>query len=110
VLLDLGRAVSFLFSILSLWYLLDAAFFLPAARWEERLVAAIARVVIAACFCVASGLLFRLCSRPPLPLAQTLPVRLFLWTLLGASLLFVLAWILDVYYVPLLWRNQPWVF
>jgi hypothetical protein len=46
-------------------------------------------------------------SQPQVPLLHTLPVRLFLWALSGFSLLFVLGWYLDAYYVPLLWRNLP---
>jgi hypothetical protein len=107
VLLDLGRVVSLALSILSLYALLDSAFFLPATRWEERLVASIARVGLAACVCLISGHLFRFRNHPQVALGRTLPVRLFLWTILGAAILFALAWYLDVYYVPLLWKNQP---
>jgi hypothetical protein len=110
VLLDLGRAFTFLLSILSLYALIDTAFFLTATTWEQRLVASIARVVVAACVCAASGLLFRTETRPTTPLSHTLPVRLFLWTLFGVSILFCLAWFLDVYFVPYLWPNQPWLF
>ena len=110
MLLDLGRAISFLLSLLSFYAVLGAAFFATATTWEQRLVAAIARIVVAACVSCASGMLFRYESSPPVPLLRTLPVRLFLWTLVGVVVLFVLAWLLDTYYVPLLWRNQPWVF
>ncbi len=87
--------------------MLDTAFFLPAARWEERLVASFARIGLAACVCLISGLLFRYRARPEVPLTRTLPVRLLLWTLFGAVLLFALAWSLDVYYIPFIWKNQP---
>jgi hypothetical protein len=107
MLLDLGRAVSFAFSILSLYVLLDHAFFIPATRWEERLVGSCACIGLAACVCFASGLLFRYSTEPEVPLTRTLPVRVFLWTLLGVSVLFAVGWYLDVYYVPWLWRNQP---
>ena len=40
-------------------------------------------------------------------LMSTLPVRLFFCALAGMAVLFALSWYLDVYYVPLLWRNQP---
>jgi hypothetical protein len=53
-----------------------------------------------------SGLLFHL-SQPHVPLARTLPVRLFFWALSGFALFFALGWYLDGYYVPLLWRNLP---
>jgi hypothetical protein len=92
--------------VLSLCALLDAAFFVPATRWEDRLVASVARVGFAGCICLISGVLFHL-SEPRVPLARTLPVRLFVWALSGYSLLFALGWYLDACYVPLLWRNLP---
>ncbi len=110
MLLDLGRAISFLLSLLSFYAVLGSAFFATATTWEQRLVAAIARIVVAACVSCASGMLFRYESSPPVPLLRTLPVRLLLWTVAGVVVLFTLAWLLDTYYVPLLWRNQPWVF
>jgi hypothetical protein len=106
-LIDLGRAISLALSILSLYGMLDGAFFIPATRWEERLVGSIARVIIAACVCLASGFLFRHETEPASPLVRTLPVRLFLWTLFGCTLLFAISWFLDVYYMPMFWRNQP---
>lgn len=105
--LDLSRAVSLVFSILSLFALLNSAFFIPATRWEERFVGSGAYVGLAACICFASGLLFRYSTNPQVPLTRTLPVRLFLWTLFGVSILFAICWYLDLYYVPWLWRNQP---
>ncbi len=45
MLLDLGRAFSFLLSILSLWYLMNAAFFVTATIWQQRLLASIACIV-----------------------------------------------------------------
>ncbi len=52
------------------------------------------------------------CRRVPacrerLPFTSTLPVQLFFWAMLAVALLFVVSWYLEVYYVPLLWRNQP---
>jgi hypothetical protein len=38
---------------------------------------------------------------------RTLPVRLYFWALAGMTVLFVLSWYLEEYYVPLIWRNQP---
>jgi hypothetical protein len=110
LLLDLGRAFSFLLCILSLYALIDTAFFLTATTWEQRLVASILRVLLAACISCASGLLFQHHTDPPTPLVRTLPVRIFLWTIFAIVILFALAWLLDLYYVPLLWRNQPFIF
>ena len=106
MLLDLGKVVSFAMSILSLCALLDTAFFMPATRWEDRLVASLARIGFAGCVSLISGLLFHL-SQPQMPLYHTLPVRLFLWAIFGFSLLFALGWYLDAYYMPLFWRNLP---
>jgi hypothetical protein len=106
MLLDLGKLVSFLMSILSLCALLDTAFFMPATRWEDRLAASIARILFAGCVSLISGLLFHV-SQPQVPFFRTLPVRLFLWAMSGFTLLFVLGWYLDAYYMPLFWRNLP---
>jgi hypothetical protein len=108
--LDLGRVLSFFLSIVSLFSMMHGAFFVTATTWQERLVSSISHVVLAACVCCGSGLLFRQSTHPTIPLARTLPVLMFLWTLGAAIILFPLAWVLDTYYVPLLWRNQPWVF
>ncbi|HET7107236.1 MAG TPA: hypothetical protein VFI38_10525 [Candidatus Acidoferrum sp.] len=105
-LLDLGKAGSFLMSILSLCALLDSAFFVPATRWEDRLAVALAKAGFAGCVCLISGVLFHI-SQPQLPLARTLPVRVFVWAISGYSLLFALGWYLDAYYMPLFWRNLP---
>ncbi len=106
VLLDLGKSLSFFLSILSLCAVLDTAFFITASNWEDRLVASAARIALAACVSFTGGLLFRI-SEPRVPLMHTLPVRVFVCALFGFVLLFALAWYLDVYYVPLLWRNLP---
>ncbi len=110
VLLEIGRALSFLLSILSLFPIVLNAFFVPGTHWEERLSLSLVKIALAGCVCFASGLFF---YRPPRagdpgePLMRTLPVRMFLWTLLGVAVMFVLSWYLETYYVPLLWRNQP---
>jgi hypothetical protein len=107
MILELSRAVSLGLSILSLCALLDRTFFIPATRWEERLLGSGVYIGLAACVCLVSGLLFRHSTNPEVPLLRTLPVRLLLWTLLGLAVLFPICWYLDVYYVPWLWRNQP---
>jgi hypothetical protein len=111
MLLELGKALSFFLSILSLYPIVVSAFFVPGTHWEDRLSLALMKIALAGCVCFASGLFF---YRPPRDehdpgetLMQTLPVRMFLWTLGGVAVLFVLSWYLEEYYVPLLWRNQP---
>jgi hypothetical protein len=111
MLLDLGKAVSLILSILSLYPVMLSAFFVPGTRWEDRLVLSLLKIASAACICFASGLLFTLDSRPSLravsSIFSTLPVRIFLWAMSAMTVLFVASWYLEEYYVPLLWRNQP---
>ena len=112
MLLEVGKAVSFLVSLLSMFPLLERAFFAPGTRWEERLVPALEQLVLSGCVCFMSGLVFTWpsASNPEAgrSVFRTLPVKLYLWALLGMVLLFLLSWYLAAYYVPLLWKNQPW--
>ena len=105
MLLELARPLSFFLSMLSLYPVLVAAFFVPGTRWEERLVAALLRIALAGCMCLMSGLVF---SRPSAEnpqgerLMTTFPVRMFIWAMVGMALLFALSWYLDEYFVPLM--------
>ncbi len=106
MLLELVKPLSFFLSILSLYPVMLSAFFVPGARWEERLWLALLRVALAACVCFLSGLLYawrpRSSTQAAEPLLATLPVRLFFWAVGGMALLFALSWWLDAYYMPLL--------
>ena len=101
--LELARPLSFFLSMLSLYPVLVAAFFVPGTRWEERLVGALLRIALAGCACLMSGLVF---SRPSTEnpagesLMATLPMRMFIWAMLGMALLFALSWYLDENFVP----------
>lgn len=107
MLLELARPFSFFLSMLSLYPVMVSAFFVPGARWEERLEMALLRAALAACICFASGLLYAWPSNtePPEHLLSTLPVRMFLWTIAGMTVLFVLSWYLDTYFVPMARRD-----
>lgn len=109
--LELGKALSFFLSILSLYPVALSAFFVPGSRWQERLTMSLLKIAFAGCVCFASGLLFSLqpqeSSEAGQSLMSTLPVRMFFWAVLAMAILFVLSWYLEEYYVPLLWRNQP---
>jgi hypothetical protein len=107
VLLEMGKALSFFMSILSLYALLTSAFLVPGSHWDERLEGALARIALAACICFASGFLFSVSAKPEPPVTRTLPVKMFFWALAGMAVLFFLSWYLEEYYVPMLWRNQP---
>jgi hypothetical protein len=111
MLFDIAKALSFFLSILSLYPVAVSAFFVPGAHWQERLVLSLARMGLAGCVCLLSGLLF---SKPwqaeegnSPSLLATLPVRMYLWTVLGVSVLFLLSWYLEEFYVPYLWRKLP---
>lgn len=111
--LELGKAVSFFASILSLCALMRSAFFIPATTWQDRLLGSLLHIAFTACICFASGILFRedAARHQPFvepPLTATLPVRLFFFGLLGMTLLFTLSWFLVTYYIPQIWKNQPW--
>ena len=109
MLLELGRLFSLLLSILSLDALLASAFFVPGSHWDDRLLNSLMRILLAACVCFASGLLFEQHqgNEADSDILRTLPVRLFFWALTGMALLFALSWYLEEYYVPMIWRNQP---
>ncbi len=92
--LELTKAFSFFATLLSLYPVVLSAFFLPATRWQDRLLLALSKLIIAGCIALASGLLFTWPS-PSNPdagqsLTATLPVRLFLYATLGLTLLFAL--------------------
>jgi hypothetical protein len=104
MLLELGKSISFFLCILSLYWVMLSAFFVPGSRWQERLAACAVRVAVAGCFCFASGLLFawrRDESREPGPSPiSTLPMRLFFWCVSGMSTIFLLSWYIEEYYLP----------
>jgi len=105
MLLEIGRALSFFLSILSLFPVLRSAFFVPGSHWQERLAMSPMYIGLAACVCFASGLLFSWPS-PMNPngqsLTSTLPVRMLLWALAGMAVLFAVSWYLEEYYLPFL--------
>ena len=41
-------------------------------------------------------------------MTRTLPVQLFFWSLGGVVLMFLLSRYLEVFYIPLIWKNQPY--
>ncbi|MES2392122.1 MAG: hypothetical protein V4555_10815 [Acidobacteriota bacterium] len=98
MLLELGQAVSFFATILALCAVGIVAFFQPATRWDDRLLLALPRLVIAACTSLASALLFTWPTRSNpdahQPLLSTLPLRLFFWGTTAMALLFVAIWYL----------------
>ena len=113
MLLDLGKSLSFLAGLLSLFPLLFSAFFVPGTQWDDRVLLSLDKAALSGCLCFMSGLLFSISStnsrRHP-PVMSTLPVRLYFWALGGMIFLFAASWFLETYYVPLLWKNLPYKF
>jgi hypothetical protein len=109
MLLEIGRALSFLVSLLSLYPVLVSAFFVPGSHWQERVESSLLYIAFSACLCAVSGLLFTWPSpanaEAGQPLLSTLPVRMFLLALAGMVVLFAITWYLEEFYIPLL-RNR----
>lgn len=97
-LIDLGKAIAMLASILSLYWSAVAAFFTVNTDWQDRLLLLALKLVIAGCICVAGGIVFGLPVRanPDAgePLLRTLPVRLFCWGAVCITAMFLLSWYL----------------
>jgi hypothetical protein len=76
--LELAKAATFFASILSLYWVLLTAFFLPGLHWQDRLFLTLAKLSLAAATCLLSALIFRLPlrSNPDAhqPLTSTLPL------------------------------------
>lgn len=101
---ELGRAVTFILSIVVMYWVMLSAFFVPGTRWEERLGECAIRVAVAACVSFASGLLFAWPpagrrGTPPAAIA-TLPMRLFFWGMGAMAGLFALSWYIEEYFLP----------
>lgn len=104
MLLEFGRAISFFLGILSLYWVMLSAFFVPGSRWQERLEECVLRAAVAGCVCLASGLLFSFRpagSRRSIPSpVSTLPMILYFWGLGAMAALFLLSWYIEEYYLP----------
>ena len=102
--LDLARAITFILSILMLYWVMLSAFFVPGTHWQERLAECALRIGLAACVCLASGLIFAWRPRTPSKIGPspiaTLPMRLFFWGMGAMAGLFVLSWYLEEYFIP----------
>jgi hypothetical protein len=99
MLLDLAKAVTFFCSILALCQAALHTFFIPGTYWHERLIYALVYLAFATCVCLLSGIVFILPvpTNPDRnqPLAQTIPVRLYLWSVAGISIIFAVSWYLS---------------
>ena len=55
--LEIGKALSFVICILSLYSVLMRGFLEPGTTWQQRLVVGFSRLALAACVSIACGLL-----------------------------------------------------
>jgi hypothetical protein len=111
--LQIAKLVALALSILSLFVLAGHAFFVPGSPWQDRLLDGLAMLGLTASVCFASGMIFEIPERrfdpEPVPrLTQTLPVRLFFWGVSLMAVMFLLSWFLAEYFVPMIWKNQPY--
>ena len=111
--LQIAKFLGLALSILALCALLGHAFFIPGRDWGDRLLDAVAMLGLAGSICFASGLIFEIPDRKfdpePTPhLIQTLPVRLFFWGAGLTAVMFLSSWFLSEYFVPMIWKNQPY--
>jgi hypothetical protein len=114
---EAARTLSFFVSMLALYPVIAGAFFVPGSHWQDRLILAAARMGLAGCLALVSGILF---AKPWVNqdgpgedeagrrLMAALPVRIYLWTVLGVAILFLLSWYLEEFYVPYLWKSLPY--
>jgi hypothetical protein len=110
---ELAKAVALILTIISIYALLGSVFFVPGSPWQQRLLTSIETLAMTGCVCFASGLLFSI-TTPSVadqegpPVTRTLPVQLFFWSLGGTVLMFLLSRYLEVFYIPTIWKNQPY--
>jgi hypothetical protein len=110
---ELAKVAALILTILSIYALLVSVFFVPGSPWQQRLLSSVETLAMTGCVCFASGLLFRLTSPQAAgheepQVTRTLPVQLFFWSLGATVLMFLLSRYLEVFYIPTIWKNQPY--
>jgi hypothetical protein len=111
--LQIAKFLALVLSILSLFALVGHAFFVLGSGWGDRLLDGLAMLGLTASICFASGFIFEIPNRKfdpePTPrLTPNLPVRLFFWGVGLMAVMFLLSWFLAEYFVPMIWKNQPY--
>jgi hypothetical protein len=106
MLLELAKPVALLLCLLSLYALFHTAFLvtgnidllLPGDVLRDRILDALVLLLLSACICIVSGLLFRESAPEPHPsLSSTLPLQLFYWSTGIMTLLYIAAWYLETH-------------
>jgi hypothetical protein len=103
MLLEVARPVTFIFCILSLYSVFDAAFLVPSIDMRQRICDSLALLALAAATSLISGLIFRDSTHEPeaasMRLAGTLPIQMFCWAASIMVVLFTVSWYLETYCV-----------
>jgi hypothetical protein len=90
--LDLLKAAFTAGTIVAIYRVGVAAFFMPATRWEDRVLESLVRLILAICIALAGGVLFifPIRSNPDRdkPFVTALPVQMLLWATILMTLLF----------------------
>ena len=101
MILELARPVALLCCILSLLGVFRAAFLELSSDVEQRLAGSVGPLLLAVGIALISGLIFqaRGCSRAghSASLVETFPMKVFLWSIAGMLLLFLLSWYLEAH-------------
>jgi hypothetical protein len=113
VIRELAKVAALILTIISIYALLVSAFFVPGSPWHQRLLTSVETLAMTGCVCFASGLIFRLSAQSASgqkepAVMRTLPVQLFFWSVGATVLMFLLSRYLEVYYIPTIWKNQPY--
>jgi hypothetical protein len=94
-----------LLSIVSLDAVFHSAFLEPGSNLNQRLLPSLRMLLLAAVVCLGSGYIFRAWEQRAgtrrATIAGSLPMMIFWWGTGVMALLFVLAWLLERYYLGL---------
>jgi hypothetical protein len=90
--MELGKPVTFIFCILSLYALFMSAFLVPSSDMHQKICDSLSLLMLAAGMSLISGLIFVRATPEPhagkVRLVTTLPVQLFVW---ASSIMLVLS-------------------
>jgi hypothetical protein len=105
VFLEFAKFASLLLSIVSLDAVFHSAFLEPGSNLHQRLLPSLRMLLLAAVVCLGSGYIFRAweqrAGRRGATITGSLPMMIFWWGAGVMTLLFVLAWLLERYYLGL---------
>jgi hypothetical protein len=103
MLIEVGKPVTLILCILSLYALFHAAFLIPASDLDQRIYESLRFLALAASISVASALIFRRAAQASCPrrarLTAMLPAQMFFWASGVMLILFLLSLYLESYCV-----------